>query len=94
MAMSNDVFQALSRGLIGAESRNRNNNRNRKKNKNGKGRNKIFARCESQLPACEALIQQNCGDDAACLAADLPCCEQLEICEFTAFIACINAASN
>lgn len=92
--MSESVIATLSRGLIGAEGRSRNNNHNGKKNKNGNGRNKIFARCQSQGPACEALIRASCGNDAACLAAALPCCEQIEICEFTAFITCANAASN
>lgn len=90
--MSASVFETLSRGLINAESRNRNNG-NRKKNKNGKERNKIFARCKSQAPACEAFIQTACINDPTCLAVVLPCCKEIEICEFTAFITCVNDAA-
>jgi hypothetical protein len=93
--MSQRVIESLSRGLVAAEGRNRNRNRNRnqKKNKNRKGRKKIFSLCQSQRPACEALIQDSCAGNAGCVAAGLQCCDQVEICEFTAFVACASAIS-
>lgn len=90
--MSETVLDILSRGLVGAEARNRNSNRNRKKKNNGKAQKQKFALCESQGPACQALALASCGEDAGCQAAAAQCCEQLEICEFTAFITCINQA--
>ena len=89
IAMSQRLIESLSRGLVGAEGRNR----DRKKKRKGKGRSEIFALCKSQGPACEAFVQDGCGNNATCLAAGLQCCEQIEICEFTAFIACANAVA-
>ena len=54
--MSQRLIDSLSRGLVGTEGRNR----NRKKNKNRKGKEKVFALCKSQGPACEAFVQDIC----------------------------------
>jgi hypothetical protein len=75
---------------VTAEDRKRNKKRNKK---NGGDQKKLFARCTSQIPACEALVQDNCNDDAACVAATAPCCDFLASCDFTEFIACISDAN-
>lgn len=97
--MTSTAFDAFTRGLsrqqalaapVSAEDRKRNK---KKKNKNNSGQNKILARCVSQIPACEALAQTTCLDDAACLTAVTACCDLLGSCDFTGFIACFNAAT-
>jgi hypothetical protein len=97
--MPSIAFDAFTRSLaqqqaafapIAAEGRNRNKKRNKK---NGGNQKKLFALCTSQVPACEALVQDNCNDDAACVAATAPCCNFLASCDFAGFIACISDAN-
>ena len=95
--MSSTAFDALTRGLsqqafsvpVSAQDRKR----NKKKNQNNGGQDKVLARCASQIPACAALAQDSCGDDAACLAARTTCCGLLGSCDFTAFATCFNDVS-
>ena len=92
--MPRTFLDALTHGLaphrefsapVTAEDRKR-----KKKNKNNGGKKKIFARCTGQIPACEALAQESCADDAACLAARTACCDILGSCDFTEFVVCFN----
>lgn len=97
--MTSTAFDAFTRGLsrqkalaapVSAEDRKRNK---KKKNKNNSGQNKILARCVSQIPACATLVQQSCGDDAACLAARTACCDFVGACDFTGFVTCFEDVS-
>ncbi len=94
--MTGSLVEILRQGVVDAEGRGNNGNRNRKrkKNRNGNKNKAIRARCVSQIPACEALALDSCGDDAACRIAVSACCQSLANCEFTEFITCANAAFN
>jgi hypothetical protein len=94
--MTSTAFDALTRGLhrqqaFSAPATAESGKRKKKKN-NGR-RDKRFARCTSQIPACVAFIQEDCGDNALCLAALTPCCDLLASCDFTAFATCFEDAS-
>jgi hypothetical protein len=94
--MTGSMIEILSRGLVGAEARG-NQGKRKRKNKNKKDNNEgvqqqIQARCVGQIPACEALAADSCGNDAACAAAIRGCCQSLGTCEFGTFITCANAA--
>lgn len=94
--MTTTAFDALARNLsqnplrsapVAAEGRRRNG----KQNKNNQ--QKVFARCTSQIPACETFARDSCNDDAVCLAAATACCDLLGACEFSAFVACFDDAT-
>ncbi len=99
--MTDTIFDAFSRDLarqqaatapVTAEARKRKKNK-KKKNKTNGDQEKIFARCTSQLPACQAFAQTTCVDDAACVAAVTTCCNFMGACDFTSFIGCFLAAT-
>lgn len=99
--MTDTIFDAFSRNLarqqaaaapVTAEARKR--KKNKKNNKTNGDQEKIFARCTSQLPACQAFAQTTCADDAACVAAVTTCCNFMGACDFTSFIGCfLNATA-
>lgn len=92
--MTDSLIQILSRGVVDAEARGNKGKRKRKK-KNGKNGNiqqQIQARCVSQIPGCEVLANDSCGNNAACKAAIRICCQSLGTCEFAKFLTCTNAA--
>jgi len=93
--LTGNALRDLTLGLVGADARG--NNRKRKKNKKKPGRNEaiqqqIFARCVSQVPACEAEIRRACDNGPNCIALALPCCQSLTTCGFTAFFTCADEA--
>lgn len=93
--MNDSLIQILRRGVVAANARgNKNKNQNKRKRKNGNGnlQQQIQVRCVSQIPGCEALANDSCGDNAACKAAIRICCQSLGTCEFTEFFICANAA--
>ena len=91
--MTDSFIQILSRGVVNAENRGNKRNRKRKNKGNNEGiQQQIEARCVSQVPACETLAADSCGDDATCQAAIRVCCQSLATCDFNAFVACANAA--
>jgi len=90
-----NALQDLTRGLVGAEARG--SNRKRKKNRKKPGKNdaigqQVFARCVSQVPACEAEIRRACDNGPNCIALALPCCQPLTTCDFTTFFTCTDEA--
>lgn len=98
--MTDSIFDAFSRNLarqqtatapVAAQARKR--KKNKKKNKTNGDQEKLFARCTSQLPACQAFAQTTCVDDAACVAAVTTCCNFMGACDFTSFIGCFLAAT-
>lgn len=91
--MTDSLIQILSRGVVDAAARANNGKRKRKKKKgSGKIQQQIEARCVSQIPGCEALVNDSCGVNAACKAAFRLCCQSLGTCEFAEFLTCANAA--
>lgn len=74
---------------VASESRNRGKKRNKKKS----AQEKVFSRCNSQVSACEAFVQENCLGDAGCLTSVTPCCELMGECNFTGFVTCVNDAT-
>jgi len=91
--MSDSLINILSRGVVDAQARGNKGKRKRKKKGNNEGvQQQIQARCVSQIPACEALANDSCGNDAACSAAIRVCCQSLSTCQFAAFFTCANAA--
>ncbi|MCA9877942.1 MAG: hypothetical protein KC442_09170 [Thermomicrobiales bacterium] len=91
--MSTNTLDILTRSLVGAAGRGNNRNRKKKqKKKNKQNDTRIFARCVSQVPACETLAVTGCGANAGCQFAVKACCQSLATCEFTEFITCANAA--
>ena len=90
--MTGTLIEMLRQGVVDAEGRGNNGNRKRKKNRNRNNDEAIQARCVSQIPACEALALDSCGDNGACQIAVRACCQSLADCEFTEFITCANAA--
>lgn len=91
--MTDSLFTILSRGVVDAQARGNKGKRkkNQKKNGNNEGvQQQIQARCVSQIPACEALASDSCGNNAACSAAMRLCCQSLATCEFGTFITCAN----
>ena len=92
--MNDSLIQILSRGVVDAEARGNKGKRKRKK-KNGNNeaiQQQIQARCVSQIPGCEALANDACGDNAVCKAAIRICCQSLATCDFTEFFTCADAA--
>ena len=91
--MTDSLIDILSRGVVDAEARGNQRNRKRKKKGNNAGiQEQIQARCVSQIPSCEALVSNSCGDNATCAAAIRACCQSLATCEFGTFLICANAA--
>ena len=88
-----NALHILARGLVGAEGRGKDRNRKKNRGKNdGAIQQQIFARCVSQVPACEAEIRRACGNSATCLELALPCCQPLTTCAFTTFLTCADEA--
>lgn len=85
----------LTRGLAGATARG--SKRKRKKSRKTPDQKdaiqqQVFARCVSQVPACEAEIRRSCDNGPNCIALALPCCQSLTTCGFTAFFTCADEA--
>jgi len=64
-----------------------------------KGKKKAKQKCQSQVAPCATLVGDlNCGfiadpaEQAACLARVAGCCERVATCDFTGFIACLDAS--
>ncbi len=80
--------------LAGARS---NNGNGQKKRKHRKQKQRIdrqsLALCAGQVTQCETLIREQCEGDPDCLAAQLPCCQELADCDFGALITCLNAST-
>jgi hypothetical protein len=96
--MAITLFDTFTRGLsrqqpTSASVTSEDRKRNKKRNKNNGGQKKIFALCNREVTACESFVQDECGGNAACVAAATPCCERLGSCDFTGFITCINDAT-
>jgi hypothetical protein len=61
----------------------RNENRNRKNKIDKKARQK----CQKQVGPCNAVLEDECGNDPDCLA----CCEFAGRCDFAGFIDCLES---
>ena len=93
--MSDSLIQILRRGVVEADARGNRGKRKRKKNgKNEEIQQQIQARCVSQIPGCETLANDSCGNNAACAAAIRQCSQSLATCEFGAFFTCATEVLN
>lgn len=81
--------------LAGAKSNNGKKQNNRKKRKQQQRRidKQSLALCAGEVAQCETLIRDLCQSNDDCLAAQLPCCQELAVCDFGGLISCLNALS-
>lgn len=92
-----------------AKNNKNNNNKNKNKKRRNRGSAEqecppedctqeadqaVATRCQSQVFPCELTIKASCGNDAACLARLLPCCQSLGACDATEFFSCLTAPQN
>lgn len=87
------ALAAAGAPLLAAAKRNKNNNGNRNNNGNGnnnKKNNKDKKRCKKQVGVCEQEVRISCGNDAECVARQLPCCQPLATCNIQEFFDCLQ----
>jgi hypothetical protein len=65
----------------------------KRKGKKSKGKGDVNQRCKAQAADFGILVDLTCGDDAECQAQGLACAAPLAICEFAAFLQCIDDAN-
>jgi hypothetical protein len=81
-------------------NKNKNKNKNRSEKKAAKECKKDLAECSAQdlqcsrqVEECTPLLTAVCGGDPECLGV-IACCQFLEDCDVTAFLACVNTSGS